>query len=183
MCQLEVRNVGWMTGKRIRRAAQWLDLNLQVYQKLQQIHQKTPLDIVQFPSYSACGILSSLLLKVPYVVRLSSYRPAWHRLTESTRTLDLQCLEWLEELQLRLSCYIYAPSYSLQKLVAKEAGIERVRVIRTPCYIETKDWDRSVYDRHLTNKKYLLYFGRFQLHKGFHILAQALPPLLETSSR
>ena len=167
-----------VTGDRIRRSAKWLDLNLRVYQKLKQMHQTTPLDIVQFPSYSSCGILSSLLLSVPYVVRLSSYRPAWHRLTESRRTLDLRFMEWLEGWQLRLSRYIYAPSYALQKLVAAEAGIDRVRVVRTPCYIETSNWDDSVYDRYLQSKKYLLFFGRFQLHKGFHILAQALPAVL-----
>jgi glycosyltransferase involved in cell wall biosynthesis len=168
-----------VTGDRIRRSANWLDLNLRVYQKLKQIHQQTPLDMVQFPSYSSCGILSSLFLKVPYVVRLSSYRPAWHRLTESTRTLDLWLMECLEEWQLRLSRHIYAPSYALQKLVAEETGIDRVKVIRTPCYIETQHWDDSLYDRHLTHKQYLLFFGRFQPHKGFHILAQALPPVLE----
>ena len=38
--------------------------------------------------------------------------------------------------------------------------------------------DSSVYDTYLNNKTYLLFFGRFQLHKGFHILAQALPQVL-----
>jgi glycosyltransferase involved in cell wall biosynthesis len=53
-----------------------------------------------------------------------------------------------------------------------------VRVIRTPFYVETLNWDTSVYDRFLKDKPYLLFFGRFQLHKGFHTLAQALPRVL-----
>jgi glycosyltransferase involved in cell wall biosynthesis len=44
--------------------------------------------------------------------------------------------------------------------------------------VETRDWDNSVYDRFLKGKKYLLFFGRFQKHKGFPTLAQALPRFL-----
>ncbi len=56
--------------------------------------------------------------------------------------------------------------------------IHYVRVIRTPFYLETDDRDDSVYNRLLKGKKYLLFFGRFALRKGFHILAQALPHVL-----
>jgi glycosyltransferase involved in cell wall biosynthesis len=63
-------------------------------------------------------------------------------------------------------------------MVEAGAKIRNVEVIRTPCYVETVEWDTSVYDRYLKNKSYLLFFGRFQLHKGFHILAQALPRVL-----
>ena len=52
-------------------------------------------------------------------------------------------------------------------------------MIRTPFYVETRDWDHTVYEQFLKGKKYVLYFGRFQLHKGFHTLAQALPRFLE----
>ena len=52
------------------------------------------------------------------------------------------------------------------------------RVIPTPFYVETREWDNAVYEQFLKGKKYALYFGRFQLHKGFHTLAQALPRFL-----
>src|SRR5262249_36768816 len=45
-------------------------------------------------------------------------------------------------------------------------------------YVETDDWDKGVYDQFLKDKKYVLYFGRFQLRKGFHTLAHALPRFL-----
>jgi glycosyltransferase involved in cell wall biosynthesis len=45
--------------------------------------------------------------------------------------------------------------------------------------VETRDWDTSVYDQCLASKRYVLYFGRFQLHKGVHIFARALPRFLE----
>jgi glycosyltransferase involved in cell wall biosynthesis len=45
--------------------------------------------------------------------------------------------------------------------------------------VETLEWDTSVYSNSINGKDYLLFFGRFQLHKGFHILAQALPQVLQ----
>ena len=58
-------------------------------------------------------------------------------------------------------------------MLAREA-----RLIRTPFYVETGEWDTGVYDQFFKDKKYVLYFGRFQLHKGFHTLARALPRFL-----
>jgi glycosyltransferase involved in cell wall biosynthesis len=66
----------------------------------------------------------------------------------------------------------------MQELLTKKARLPGVALIRTPFYVETRDWDTSVYDQFLKGKKYVLYFGRFQLHKGFHTLVQALPRFL-----
>ena len=54
-----------------------------------------------------------------------------------------------------------------------------VSLSRSPFYVETREWDSSVYDQYLKDKKYVLYFGRFQVHKGFHTLARALPEFLK----
>jgi len=63
-------------------------------------------------------------------------------------------------------------------MLVTRRGVINARLIRTPFYIETSDWDPTVYDQFFKDKKYVLYFGRFQLHKGFHTLAQALPKFL-----
>jgi len=57
--------------------------------------------------------------------------------------------------------------------------VRDARLIRTPFYMESREWDTAVYDQFLHGRKYALYFGRFQLHKGFHILVQSLPRFLE----
>ena len=67
----------------------------------------------------------------------------------------------------------------MQKTLAEKLDVANAQLIRTPFYIETADWDSSVYDQFLKDKKYVLYFGRFQLHKGFHTLARALPEFLK----
>ena len=156
----------------------FLDLSVKVYRKLKWLNAQRPLHVVQFPNYSCCGLVSICCLSVPHVLRASSYLPAWNDADEVKRKLDSRIVERLERLQFRLSRHIYAPSYTLQQMLAKEAQLPNVRVIRTPFYVETQDWDYSIYDRFLKGKKYLLFFGRFQLLKGFHTLAQALPRVL-----
>jgi glycosyltransferase involved in cell wall biosynthesis len=52
-------------------------------------------------------------------------------------------------------------------------------VIPTPFFLETGELDPSLYRERFEAKQYLLFFGRYQLHKGFHILAQALDEFLE----
>lgn len=168
-----------LTQNRFSSTSKWVDFSFQAYLKLRQLHSQTPFDLLQFPNSRACGLFSKLWLHVPQVTRISCYRPVWNEQAGMKRNLDARTTERLEWLQLRLSQHIYAPSYTLQKMLAQEAQISNVKVIRTPFYLETVDWDSSIYDACLKDKPYLLFFGRFQLHKGFHILAQALPQILE----
>jgi len=168
-----------LTRYRLPTSILFLDLSVKVYSKLRRLNAQHPFHLVQFPNYSCCGLVSICCLGVPHVLRASSYQPAWNDAAETKRNLDSRITERLERLQFRLSRHIYAPSHTLQKVLAKEARLERARVIRTPFYVETQDWDRSVYDRFLKGRKYLLFFGRFQRHKGFHTLVKALPGVLE----
>ncbi len=167
-----------LTRYRLPSSILFLDLSVKVHRKLRLLDSQKPLQLVQFPNYSCCGLFSMLFLRVPHVLRASSYQPALNEAVGIGRTLDSRMVKRLEGLQFRLSPHIFAPSHTLQRMLAKEAQLARVRVIRTPFYVETRDWETSVYDRFLKGKKYLLFFGRFQLHKGFHTLAQALPHVL-----
>ena len=169
-----------VTVHRMRSRRWWsqLDFSLRVYRTLKRIHSQRPLHLVQFPNYSCCGLVSMCCLRVPHVLRASSYQPALNDAAGVTRTLNVRTVEGLETLQFRLSRHVYAPSYTLQRTLTTEARLPHVRMIRTPFYLETLDWDTSVHDRFLKGKPYLVFFGRFQLHKGFHTLAQALPRVL-----
>ncbi|BAY34801.1 putative glycosyltransferase [Nostoc carneum NIES-2107] len=173
------RRLNKLTRYHIPQTAQCLDFSFQVYRKLLELHKQQPFDIVQFPDWNACGVISSLLLPIPQVIRISGYRPVWMEMSQQKRNRDKRIIECLEWLQMRLNKHIYAPSYTLKRLLAEQAKITHVRVIRTPFYLEDTDWDLSVFKENLQGKKYLLFFGRFDLHKGFHILAQALPQVLE----
>lgn len=169
-----------VTVHRIKSRRRWsrLDFSINVYRALKRIDSQQPLHLVQFPNYSCCGVVSMCRLRIPYVLRASSYQPALNDAAGVTRTLKVRMVEGLEALQFRLSRHVYAPSHTLQRTLTEEARLPHVRVIRTPFYLETLDWDTSVHDRFLKGKPYVLFFGRFQLHKGFHTLARALPRVL-----
>jgi glycosyltransferase involved in cell wall biosynthesis len=124
-------------------------------------------------------VFSIPFLRAAHVVRASSYQPALNDAAGVKRNLDSALVERLEALQYRLTRNVFAPSCAMQKILTKKAGVPDVPVIRTPFYVETRDWDSTVYDQFLKGKKYVLYFGRFQLHKGFHTLVHALPHFLK----
>ncbi|WP_414566586.1 MULTISPECIES: glycosyltransferase family 4 protein [unclassified Anabaena] len=168
-----------VTRYRIPQTTQCLAFSFQVYRKLLELHKQQPFNIVQFPEWNACGVVSGLLLPIPQVTRISSYRPIWLEMSGSPRNRDERIIEYLEWLQMHHIKHIYAPSYTLKKILAEKAKINHVRVIRTPFYLETLNWDYSIFNEYLQGKKYLLFFGRFQLHKGVHILAQALPQVFK----
>jgi glycosyltransferase involved in cell wall biosynthesis len=164
---------GWHTFNRLTRYSlattlHWLNFSTQTYRKLKQLHRREPFDVIQYPNYSACGLFSIPLLRTTHVIRASS-QPGWN--TSVKQNLDSTVVEGLEGLQYKLTRNIHAPSRAIQQMLG-------ARLIRSPFYIENRAWDGAVYDQFLRDKKYVLYFGRFQLHKGFHTLARALPRFL-----
>lgn len=168
-----------LTRYRLPTAISLLDLSVRIYRRLKQLNAEQPLQLAQFSNYSCCGLVSMCFLNVPHVLRASSYQPAWNDALGIKRSLDSRIVGRLEGLQFRLSRHVYAPSHNLQQMLMKKAGLPDVRVIRSPFYVETRDDDSSVHDQFLQGKKYLLFFGRLQLHKGVHTLAQALPRFLD----
>ena len=174
----------WQTLNRLTRytfptTLHWLNFSAQVFRKLRQLHRQTPFHLIQYPNYSSCGVFSIPVLRTAHVVRASSYDPALNKLSGHKRNLDLKIAEGLQSVQYRISRNVHAPSLAMQSILSTKVGVRNARVIRSPFYIETRDWDNSIYDRFLKDKKYVLYFGRFQVQKGFHTLAQALPRFLE----
>ena len=173
----------WHLGHRVTRYSlkttlHWLNFSTQAFRKLKQLHRQHPFHLIQYPSYSFCGLLSIPFLRTAHVVRASSYQPAWNHAAGVERNLDSAVSERLEALQYKLTRNVFTPSSAMQKMLASNTSVRNARVIRTPFYVETREWDNSVYEQFLKDKEYVLYFGRFQLHKGFHMLAQALPRFL-----
>ena len=174
---------GWSTINRITRytlstTLHWLNFSTQTYRKLKQLHSCKPFNLIQYPNYSSCGLFSIPLLRTSHVVRASSYESDWNSASGMKRSVDSTLTEFLERLQYKLTPNVHVPSLRVQRMLVTRSGVINARLIRTPFYIETSDWDPTVYDQFFKDKKYVLYFGRFQLHKGFHTLAQALPKFL-----
>jgi len=175
---------GWQRVNRLSRYSlpttlHWLNFSAQVFRKLKQLHRKEPFHLIQYPNYSSCGVFSIPFLRAAHVVRTSSYDPDCHDLSGVKRNLDITIAERLQALQYRLTRNVHVPSFATQKMLSVKAGLHNTSVIRSPFYMETPDWDTTIWERFLKGKEYVLYFGRFQLHKGFHTLSQALPLFLE----
>ena len=175
---------GWMLLNSITRYSfpttlHWLNFTAQVGRKLRQLHRQNPFHLIQYPDYSSCGLFSIPFLRAAHVVRASSYQPALNDAAGLKRNLDQALAGRLELLQYKLTKNVFAPSNAVQKLLTANAVRSEVPVICSPFYVETRDWDQTVYDQFLKGKHYVLYFGRFQLNKGFHTMAQALPVFLK----
>lgn len=169
-----------LTRHRLGVTARHLDLSFKVHRALRRLHAQQPFQLFQFPNYSLCGLVSMLRrLGVPHVLRASSYQTELHERMGVKPSPDSHAVELLEALQFRLSRHVHAPSHTLQRTLRERTGVNGVRVIRSPFYVETGELDDSVYRRLFDGKQYLLFFGCFQLHKGFHTLADALPRFLE----
>jgi glycosyltransferase involved in cell wall biosynthesis len=174
----------WHTVNRLTRYSlattlHWLNFSTQAYRKLRELHRREPFHLIQYPSYSSCGVLSIPFLRTAHVVRASSYQPAFNSAAGVKRNLDSILAERLEALQYKLARNIHVPSRAMQRMLVTRSSVDDARLIRTPFYVETPEWDSAVYDHFFKDKKYVLYFGRFQRHKGFHTLAQALPQFLD----
>jgi glycosyltransferase involved in cell wall biosynthesis len=163
-----------LTLNRLNQTGRNLKFSYLAFCKLRQLHREKAFDLVQSPNFFAIGLFTLLFLHIPHVTRISSYRPLWYNMSGVTESIDTKMVEWFEKLNLRLCRHIYAPSFTLQRILNKEASI-KCEVIRTPIFIENSNYDQSIYEHKLKGKDYLLFFGRLQMHKGVHILGQALP--------
>lgn len=157
----------------------WLNFSTQAFRKLKQLHREQPFHLVQYPNYSYCGLLSIPFLRTTHVVRASSNQAALHEAAGIKRNFDIAVTEQLEMLQYKMARNVFAPSVGIQRVLADKLSKPDAPLIRSPFYIESSEWDTAVYDQFLKGKKYALYFGRFQLHKGIQTLAQALPCFLD----
>ncbi len=169
--------LGWyrfnrLTGSSLTTTLHWLNFSAQTYRKLKQLHRRQPFDLIQYPNYSSCGLFSIPLLRAAHVVRASSYQPEWNDAAGVKRDVDSTVAGLLESLQYKLTRNIHAPSRVTQQ------KLRDARLLHTPFYLEIRTLDAAVYNQFLRDKKYVLFFGRFQLHKGFHVLARALPRFL-----
>jgi glycosyltransferase involved in cell wall biosynthesis len=91
----------------------------------------------------------------------------------------------LERLQTRRSDGIISPTNALADIVCRQWGIPRhhVATIRTGVeFAQRYGSNPANLPVELSEKQYMIYFGRLEERKGVHILAQALPELLSRYS-
>ena len=140
-------------------------------------HKETHFDIVQASNYLACGIVSALIKKVPFVTRVSSYEPLWRDAYKKSLDSHQMQIEKAEIFQLRLSSAVYAPSKILSEVLNKKEKLH-VRVIEPPFDLTKVKKNSLFVQQSPISGDYALFFGSIGLMKGCDRLVRVLPGLL-----
>lgn len=146
---------------------------------LRKLNGKSRFDLIQVANVMAVGLFLGKRLRVPLVTRMSSYRPEWDTLAGVKPDLGVKARWKMEEWSVRGRRHVFAPTHYVAAQIEKAYRIPKVEVIESPFFEEVVEKDNSVYRQHLVGKKYLLFFGRMTQMKGVHVLAEALPRVLE----
>jgi glycosyltransferase involved in cell wall biosynthesis len=173
--------LAWLARRAPRRlggSAEAIAQSLALARELARLHRERPVDLAQAASSRACGLAARVLVPVPQLLRASCYRPQLNQLAGIPRGLDARLVEALEALALRLARQVVTPSRTLRGVLERQAGRRGVRVLPPPFALETAERDPAVLERVAPAGPYLVFFGRLQLHKGFHVLIEALPAFL-----
>lgn len=170
-----------LTRYKFKRTLRFLSLSYCLNKRLHKREEarRQQFDIVQASSCFACGLFSTLNRHRPLVTRVSSFEPLFRKFYRRQLNLDQRLCEWLELLVLIRSHAVYTPSRLLLKVLEGQDKLQ-VDVLRPPFFLELKNnhFDRSIYERYLFGKRYLLFFGAIGFLKGAEILAQILPKFL-----
>ena len=139
------------------------------------------LDIVEAPETQAPGLWVCRRKRRPFITQL--HNPGYlTRLQsgESVESTDHRLRDLMERRQTLRSTAVSAPSRVIADRVAADWRLDgkRIRVIPHPLPPLPAVEDDSDREATLSGKQYMLFYGRLQVLKGVHILAQALPEVL-----
>jgi glycosyltransferase involved in cell wall biosynthesis len=163
---------GKRKSNRRRLAGSWL-----LSKAIKAEHARQPIDIIQFTNINGVGYFRPS--RIPSVIRLSSFRRKWVEAYGLPVDDKISDLIFFEEAALRRADAVYGPSNLLAELVRNELDVP-VSVIETPFFLEVTHMDTSWYVQHLSDKQYLLFFGRLGLMKGSQAIGDMVFDLLET---
>jgi len=143
------------------------------YQSLRRLKKKEQIDVVQYSNYYAAGLFAIPFLKLNHVTRVSSDRNTWSQF--SKLTMDSILSDALEVIQLKLCKNIFSPTRKLKTILQKRLSDKNIKIIPTLVSFDNLVEDSSFHNAELSDKKYILYFGRLEIRKGLKLLIDSLP--------
>lgn len=150
-----------------------------VARRVMAIHAEHPIDILHTANYKAPAFFLRNNGEIPLVCRLSSYAPMLAASTGKPRNFRQYLEHWFELRQIVDADAAFAPSQYLASLFERIEG-HPISVIRTPLEIlPPQSWRTDFYDRHLQDRRYLLFVGNMNRRKGVDILAGISQRLLQ----
>jgi glycogen(starch) synthase len=172
--RLVLRKTEWLD-----KLARKFDYQLQSYhygQWIKKLQTEMKFDIVH---YSHLGGIGYFRLKdIPCVARISSSTSLCQQFGgygASDRAIRQQ--EKLEFKTMRKMDGVFGPSRMIASIIEKEIG-RKIEIIETPFVEESVSLDPSLYEKNLSGKDYLLFFGTIGLIKGVGTIAEIIYELL-----
>lgn len=150
--------------------------SLTLNNRLKQVSKNVKFDIIHYSHLGGVGYYR--IQDIPCVARLSSSTrlcQVFGGYGASDRAAIKQ--EKLEFKALKKMDGIFGPSRMVAAIVGKEIN-RHIEIIETPFVEETEPLDFSLYEQHLTGKKYLLFFGTIGLIKGCGTIAEIIYDIL-----
>ncbi len=169
--------INYLTKQKFKKSIFVLSLSYCLRKNLIKRHREEHFDIIQSSSYLSVGLLSTFFRPASIVTRISSYEPLMRKFYHKRLTFDQRLLEWLEIYSLSRSNAVYGPSEFISRILNEKVKI-KADVLYPPFLLETNDFDRSIFQRNLAGKKYLIFFGTIGVLKGCEVLARILPIIL-----
>jgi len=149
-----------------------------INKKIKEVNLEKHIDLVQYTNLSGLGFFR--IKSIPSVIRLSGHTRLSHlaggyrKKTNSELRQEVR----MEQLALKRVDAVFGPSKFVAEIIQKE--IQRpVSVIETPYLMESLQFDMSIVEGALLNKKYLLFFGTIGLIKGVDIIGDIIFELFQ----
>lgn len=146
------------------------------------INRKSHIDIVHYSNHGAFALFADK--KIPYVIRISGFLNIWHGANNLDKGLTFsdnpeKYNEKIEHAVLKRARNVIAPSKLLAEIGERELGIKHIEVIESPYSYHENEWDTIMYDRYLSDKKYIIHYGNLKYMKGIHVVAGIVKKLLK----
>lgn len=160
-----------------------LQAGLRFSQVLPEIIAQENIEIVQFPASFCESYFSLIKKKVPHVLRIDAPRYLWQHIGLSHLPKN-PLIEMLEKEEMRLADILTVPSKDMLNNVIKFYNINQERIHLIENLLDINLFSPSEKsDSYLFNDRNkilgVLFVGRIEHLKGIHILAKAIPYVLQ----
>lgn len=157
-------------------AIEILEREMQIAKKINEIHKKNPIDIIQYTGWFGVGLLHNK--NIPAVMRISTYSKI--QLVGEYSKSKLELLSFLERIAAKRMDVVFAPSRNTALALQKDIK-KKVYVLETPYIQKEINENNAVIKDKIQSRKYLLFFGRMSVDKGIDVIKDILYDLFRTN--
>lgn len=149
--------------------------------KIMEINKQHAIDIVQYTSYMALGLMNPHHIKG--VVSISSENTLcrfahYYEYNMSKCINKINIEDMLEYIAYKHADGIFSPSKVVGYIIGQRTHTN-IPIIETPFMYPNKQFDMKTYDKYLKGKKYFLTHTSLSCLKGIHIIGNAIYDILD----